>query len=63
MLWILKKAMRPIAYDKLESLYNEKDNIIAAIERAKKSKGKVSHLYELAQQNNVECLKWERWLI
>jgi hypothetical protein len=63
MLWILKKAMRPIAYDKLESLYNEQDNITAAIERAKKSKGKVSHLYELAQQNNVECLKWERWLI
>jgi hypothetical protein len=63
MLWILKKAMRPIAYDKLEALYNEKDHIIAAIARAKKSKSKVAHLYELAQQNNVECLKWERWLI
>jgi hypothetical protein len=62
MLWILKKAMRPIAYDKLEALYNEKDHIIAAIARAKKSKSKVNHLYELAQQNNVECLKWERWL-
>ena len=62
MLWILKKAMRPIAYDKLESLYNEKDHITAAIARAKKSKAKVTHLYDMAQQNNIQCLKWERWL-
>jgi hypothetical protein len=54
--------MRPIAYDKLESLYNEKDHITAAIARAKKSKAKVAHLYEMAQKNNVQCLKWERWL-
>ena len=62
MLWILKKVMRPIAYEKLEALYEEKDIIAEAIKRAKKSKGRVSHLYELAQKNNIQCLKWERWL-
>jgi len=62
MLWILKKAMRPIAYEKLEALYEEKDIIAEAIKRAKKSKCRVSHLYELAQKNNIQCLKWERWL-
>lgn len=62
MLWILKKAMRTIAYEKLEALYEEKDIIAEAIKRAKKSKGRVSHLYELAQKNNIQCLKWERWL-
>lgn len=62
MLWILKPVMRPIAYEKLAVLYEEKDEIAAAIERAKKAKGRVSHLYDMAQQNNIECLKWERWL-
>lgn len=60
--WILKPFMKKSAYAKLNELYVEKDRIEAAIQRAKKSKLKVSHLYEMAQKNNLECLKWERWL-
>lgn len=60
--WILKPFMKIAAYAKLPLLYEEKDEIIAAIEKAKKAKGRVSHLYDMAKQNNVECLKWERWL-
>ena len=54
--------MKSTAYAKLTGLYEEKDRIEAAIQRAKKSKNKVTHLYEMAQQNNIQCLKWERWL-
>jgi hypothetical protein len=54
--------MKTAAYAKLPPLYEEKDRIEAAIQRAKKSKAKVAHLYEMAQKNNVQCLKWERWL-
>jgi hypothetical protein len=60
--WILKPFMKTAAYSKLTPLYEEKDRIEAAIQRAKKSKAKVAHLYEMAQKNNVQCLKWERWL-
>lgn len=60
--WILKPFMKSTAYSKLPPLYEEKDRIEAAIQRAKKSKTKVTHLYEMAQQNNLQCLKWERWL-
>jgi hypothetical protein len=54
--------MKTAAYSQLPALYEEKDRIEKAIQRARKSKGKVSHLYEMAQKNNVQCLKWERWL-
>ncbi len=54
--------MKTAAYAKLPPLYEEKDRIEAAIQRAKKSKAKVTDLYEMAQKNNVQCLKWERWL-
>lgn len=60
--WILKPFMKTAAYSQLPPLYEEKDRIEAAIQRAKKSKAKVVHLYEMAQKNNVQCLKWERWL-
>jgi hypothetical protein len=60
--WILKPFMKTAAYAKLPLLYEEKDRIEAAIQRAKKSKSKVTDLYEMAQKNNVQCLKWERWL-
>ena len=60
--WILKPFMKTAAYANLPPLYEEKDHIEAAIQRAKKSKAKVSDLYDMAQQNNIECLKWERWL-
>lgn len=62
MLWILKPFMKTAAYAKLPPLYEEKDRIEAAIQRAKKSKAKVTDLYKMAQENNVQCLKWERWL-
>jgi hypothetical protein len=54
--------MKTAAYAKLPPLYEEKDRIEAAIQRAKKSKTKVSDLYDMARQNNIQCLKWERWL-
>lgn len=54
--------MKTAAYAQLPPLYEEKDRIEAEIARAKKSKAKVAHLYEMAQKNNVQCLKWERWL-
>jgi hypothetical protein len=54
--------MKTAAYSKLPPLYEEKDQIEAAIQRAKKSKTKVSDLYDMARQNNIQCLKWERWL-
>jgi Pyruvate/2-oxoacid:ferredoxin oxidoreductase gamma subunit len=60
--WILKPFMKTAAYAKLTGLYEEKDRIEKAIQRAKKSKAKVTHLYEMAQNNNIQCLKWERWL-
>lgn len=60
--WILKPFMKTAAYAKLPPLYEEKDRIEAAIARAKKSKTKVSDLYDMARQNNIQCLKWERWL-
>jgi hypothetical protein len=60
--WILKPFMKTAAYSKLPPLYEEKDQIEAAIQRAKKSKTKVSDLYDMARQNNIQCLKWERWL-
>ena len=62
MLWILRPFMKKAAYSKLEYLYAEKDNLENAIKRARKSKRRVSDLYELAKENNLECLKWERWL-
>jgi len=60
--WILKPFMKSTAYAKLSSLYEEKDRIEVEIGLAKKSKAKVTHLYDMAQQNNIQCLKWERWL-
>jgi hypothetical protein len=60
--WILKPFMKSTACAKLTALYEEKDRIEAAIQRAKKSKAKVSDLYDMARQNNIQCLKWERWL-
>ena len=60
--WILKPFMKTAAYSQLPALYEEKDRIEKAIQRAKKSKAKVSDLYDMAQKNNIQCLKWERWL-
>lgn len=62
MRWILKPIMRPIARRKLAHLYETKDRLEDAINRARKSKSRVSDLYSIAKRNNLECHRWERWL-
>lgn len=62
MRWLLKPIMRPIARRKLAVLYEEKNRIEAAIKRARKSKSRVSDLYDLAKRVNMECHRWEAWL-
>jgi hypothetical protein len=61
MRWLLKPIMRPIARRKLAVLYEEKNRIAAAINRARKSKSRVSDLYDLAKRTNEACLYWETW--
>jgi len=62
MRFLLKPIMRPIARRKLADLYEEKNRIEAAIKRARKSKARVSDLYDLAKRTNMECHRWEAWL-
>lgn len=62
MRWLLKPIMRPIARRKLDDLYETKNRLEAAINRARKTKSRVSDLYDLAKRNNLECHRWERWL-
>jgi len=54
--------MRPIARRKLADLYETKNRLEAAINRARKTKSRVSDLYDLAKRNNLECHRWEAWL-
>ncbi len=62
MRWLLKPIMRPIARRKLALLYQERDSLSAAIDRARKRKKAVSGLYEAARHNNKLCLYWEEFL-
>jgi len=62
MRWLLKPIIRPIARRKLADLYETKNRLEAAINRARKTKSRVSDLYDLAKRNNLECHRWERWL-
>jgi len=62
MKWLVKPIMRPIARRKLDTLYQDRLRIEAAITRARKTKGRVSDLYALAKQVNLECQRWERWM-
>jgi hypothetical protein len=62
MRWLLKPFMAPIARRKLAGLYEDKNRLDAAIQRARKSKSRVSDLYDLAKRVNMECHRWERWL-
>jgi len=62
MRWLLKPIMRPIARPKLADLYETKHRLQAAINRARKTKSRVSDLYDLAKRNNLECHRWEAWL-
>ena len=62
MSWLIKPIMRPIAKRKLVALNKERDRIEAAIVRARKSKSRVSNLYEFAKSANINCHRWERWL-
>jgi hypothetical protein len=60
--WILRIVRGRIAKRRLAVLYQERDHLSAAIERARKSKKRVSGLHEAAQRNTAECMKWERWI-
>lgn len=62
MRWLFKPIMRPIARRKLAGLYETEDRLEAAINRARKSKSRVSDLYDLAKRTNMECHRWEKWL-
>jgi hypothetical protein len=62
MRWLIKPIMRPIARRKLNRLYEDRRRIEAAIARARKVKGRVADLYEMAKQVNLECQRLERWM-
>jgi hypothetical protein len=62
MRWLIKPFIRPIARRILPELYQQKDRLEAAIYRARKSKQRVSDLYDLAKRTNEKCHRWERWL-
>jgi hypothetical protein len=59
---IARIFMAPVARRRLAVLYRERDNITAAIQRARKAKKAVSGLQEAAQRNTAECMKFEKWL-
>lgn len=58
---MIKLIMSIIARRKLAVLYREKNRIEAAINRARKSKSRVSDLYTRAKRTNESCLYWEAW--
>ena len=59
--WILRIFMAPVARRRLAVLYQERDNLSAAIQRARKSKKAVSGLQDAARRNTAECMRWEQW--
>jgi hypothetical protein len=59
---MIKPIMAIIARRRLATLYQERDNVTAAIGRARKHKKAVRGLYEAAQRNNKLCLYWEQFL-
>jgi|GEM_PF-744202 hypothetical protein len=59
--WLLTPIMRPIARRKLNALYAERELFNQAIERARKSKKKVSYLYQEVKFISAECHRWEKW--
>jgi len=59
--WLLTPIMRPIARRKLKSLYVQQELFNKAIQRARRSKSRVSDLYLEAKHVNAECCRWERW--
>jgi hypothetical protein len=62
MRWILKPIMRPMAKRRLVELYADRDRIQKAINSARKSKGRVSDLYDISKRMNLACHHWERWI-
>jgi hypothetical protein len=61
MRWLLTPIMRPIARRKLKSLYVQQELFNKAIQRARRSKSRVSDLYLEFKRVNAECHKYERW--
>jgi lipopolysaccharide biosynthesis regulator YciM len=59
---LIKPLMAIAARRRLAVLYQERDSLSAAIDRARKRKKAVSGLYEAAQHNNKLCLYWEGFL-
>jgi len=59
--WLLTPIMRPIARRKLKSIYVQQELFNKAIQRARRSKSRVSDLYLEAKHVNAECCRWERW--
>lgn len=59
---LIKPIMAIIARRRLATLYQERDNVTAAIGRARKHKKAVRGLYEAAQRNTALTLYWEAWL-
>ena len=59
--WLLTPIMRPIARRKLKALYVEQERFNKAIQRARRSKSRVSDLYLEAKHVNAECCRWEKW--
>ena len=62
MKWLSRIFMAPVARRRLAVLYRERDNLTAAIQRARKAKKAVSGLQEAAQRNTAERMKFEKWL-
>ena len=58
---IARIIMAPIARRRLAALYQERDSLTEAIQRARKGHRRVSGLHEAARRNTAECMKWERW--
>lgn len=58
----IRPIMAIIARRRLATLYQERDNVTAAIGRARKHKRAVTGLYEAAQRNTALTLYWEGWL-
>lgn len=61
MRWLMIPIMRPIAKRRLIELYADRDRIQKAINSARKSKARVSDLYEIAKRINLACHRLERW--
>jgi lipopolysaccharide biosynthesis regulator YciM len=59
---LIKPLMAMAARRRLAVLYQERDSLSAAIDRARKRKKAVSGLYDAAKKNTALTLYWEGFL-